>query len=87
MQTKVGRGDSMDIQDSQEFQTSKFFCKTDFNMEEIAKEEEKYKKYPLPKFYEFNSTEERERLLYAIFLKINKEVKDMIKEIQEFNKK
>ena len=87
VQTKVGRGDSMDIQESQEFQTSKFFCKTDFNMEEIAKEEEDYSKYPLPKFYEFNSTEERERLLYANFLKINKEVKDMIKEIQEFNKK
>ena len=87
VQTKVGRGDSMDIQESQEFQTSKFFCKTDFNMEEIAKEEEDYSKYPLPKFYEFKSTEERERLLYANFLKVNKEVKDMIKEIQEFNKK
>ena len=45
VKTKLGRGDSMDIQESQEFQTSKFFCKTDFNMEEIAKEEEDYSRW------------------------------------------
>lgn len=41
----------------------------------------------LPKFYHFESPEARERILYGNFLKINKEVKDMIAEIQEFNKK
>ena len=63
------------------------FCKTDFNMEEIGNEEKDYAKYPLPKFYKFPSVEAKERILYANFLKINKEVKDMISEIQEFNKK
>ena len=87
VQTKTGRGDSMDIQEAEEFQTSKFFCKTDFNMEEIGKEEADYANYPLPKFYNFPSVEARERILYANFLKVNKEVKDMIAEIQEFNKK
>ena len=46
--TKTGRGDSMDIQEAEEFQTSKFFCKSDFNMEEIGKEEADYANYPLP---------------------------------------
>lgn len=87
VKTKTGRGDSMDIQEAEEFQTSKFFCKTDFNMEEISTEEKDYVKYPLPKFYKFPSVEAKERILYANFLKINKEVKDMISEIQEFNKK
>ena len=87
VKTKTGRGDSMDIQEAEEFQTSKFFCKTDFNMEEISNEEKDYAKYPLPKFYKFPSVEAKERILYANFLKINKEVKDMISEIQEFNKK
>ena len=87
VKTKTGRGDSMDIQEAEEFQTSKFFCKTDFNMEEIGNEEKDYVKYPLPKFYKFPSVEAKERILYANFLKINKEVKGMISEIQEFNKK
>ena len=87
VKTKTGRGDSMDIQEAEEFQPSKFFCKTDFNMEEIGNEEKDYAKYPLPKFYKFPSVEAKERILYANFLKINKEVKDMIAEIQEFNKK
>ena len=87
VKTKTGRGDSMDIQEAEEFQTSKFFCKTDFNMEEIGNEEKDYAKYQLPKFYKFPSVEAKERILYANFLKINKEVKDMIAEIQEFNKK
>lgn len=87
VKTKTGRGGSMDIQEAEEFQTSKFFCKTDFNMEEIGNEEKDYAKYPLPKFYKFPSVEAKERILYANFLKINKEVKDMISEIQEFNKK
>ena len=87
VKTKTGRGDSMDIQEAEEFQTSKFFCKTDFNMEEIGNEEKDYAKYPLPKFYKFPSVEAKERILYANFLKINKEVKEMIAEIQEFNKK
>ena len=87
VQTKTGRDGKMDIQESEEFQTSKFYCKTDFNMAEIKKEEEDYKNYPIPKFYKFDSPEARERILYSNFLKVNKEVKDMIAEIQLFNKR
>ena len=84
--TKTGRGGKMDIQESEEFQTSKFYAKTDFDMAEIAKEEKDYENYKLPEFYHFESEEAKERILYSNFLRINAEVKSMITEIQEFNK-
>ncbi len=43
-----GMNGSMNIQESDEFKTSKFYCKTDFNMADIKKEESEY--MPLPKF-------------------------------------
>ena len=86
VKTKTGRGGKMDIQESEEFQTSKFYAKTDFNMAEIAKEEKDYANYKLPEFYHFESEEAKERILYSNFLRINAEVKSMITEIQEFNK-
>lgn len=86
VKTKTGRGGKMDIQESEEFQTSKFYAKTDFNMAEIAKEEKNYANYKLPEFYHFESEEAKERILYSNFLHINAEVKSMITEIQEFNK-
>lgn len=79
MKTKTGMGDSMNIQEAEEFKTSKFYCKTDFNMEEIKKEESEY--VPLPKFHTFPSREERERVLYRNFVRVGQEVKEMIKDI------
>ena len=40
--TKTGTGGSMNIQESEEFKTTKFFCKTNFDMKEIKKEEAGY---------------------------------------------
>ena len=85
--TKTGRNDSMDIQKAEEFRTSKFYCKTNFDMAEIKAEEEDYANHPLPKFYKFPSVDARERILYANFERVNQDVKDMILEIQmEFKK-
>lgn len=56
-------------------------------MAEISREEADYANYPIPQFYHFDSPEVRERILYSNFLQVNQDVKDMIKEIQEFNKK
>ena len=81
--TKVGRGGTIDIQKSEEFQTSKFYCKTDFDMAAIEKEEDDYKNYPLPKFYTFKSRDARERILYNNFMQVNKDVEDMVKAIQQ----
>mgnify|MGYP006056009271 CR=1 FL=1 len=38
--------------------------------------------FPLPKFYEFESEDAKERVLYNNFNRIDREVKEMIKEIQ-----
>ena len=81
--TKVGRRGQMDIQKSEEFKTSKFYCKTNFNMAEIKAEEDDYKNYPLHKPYRFASKEEREKTLYACYNQVDKDVKDMILEIQQ----
>lgn len=85
VKTKTGTGGSMNIQESEEFKTSKFFCKTDFNMEKIKKEEAGY--VPLPKFYTFKSRDERERILYKNFVQVGEDVKEMIQEIQKYKVK
>ena len=77
--TKTGRGGTMKIQESEEFKTTKFFCKTDFDMAEIKKEEAGY--VPLPKFYTFKSKEERECILYKNFVQVGQEVKEMIEDV------
>ena len=84
IKTKTGRGDSMNIQESAEFQTSKFYCKTDFDMKEIQQEEADYEKYPIPKFYSFPSVDAKERILYQNFVSVNLDVKNMIDEINKF---
>ena len=77
----------MDIQTAEEFKTTKFFCKTSFDMEQIKAEEKDYVNYPIPKFYHFDSEDSKERILYANFEQIKAEVKKMIKNIQtEFKK-
>ena len=85
VQTKTGKGGSMDIQKSEEFQTSKFYCKTDFDMKEIAEEEKNYT--DLPKFYSFKSREDKEHILYENFVQVNRDVEQMCNEIMQFVKK
>ena len=84
IKTKTGRGDSMNIQESAEFQTSKFYCKTDFDMKEIQAEEADYANYKIPKFYTFPSVDAKERILYQNFVSVNLDVKNMIDEINKF---
>ncbi len=66
----------MNIQKSEEFKTSKFFCKTDFVIGEIKQEEASY--VPLPKFSTFKSRDERERILDKNFVQVGQDVKEMI---------
>lgn len=85
VKTKVGKNGNLNIQESDEFKTSKFYCKTDFDMAAIKKEEADYVNYPLPRFYTFKSKEERERILYRNFVEVGQEVKAMIEDV--LNKK
>ena len=48
-----------------------------FNMYSAKAEEKKY--VDLPKFYNFGTAEEREKVLTANFFKINEEVKQIVK--------
>lgn len=87
MPTKTGRRGAMDIQKSEEFQTSKFFCKTNFDMAEIKAEEADYANYPLPIAYDFKSVDARERVLYLNYNRVKKDVDDLIIEVQQEFKK
>ena len=87
IKTKTGRNGSMNIQESAEFHTSKFYCKTDFDMKEIQAEEADYKNFKLPKFYKFPSKDAKERILYQNFCQVNLDVKNMIDEINKFKTK
>lgn len=71
--------DKFDIEQSEEFKTTKYFCKTHFDMKKIKDEEEHY--VPLPKIYEFKDDREKEILLNRNFKRVNQEVEDMVKEL------
>ena len=79
--TKIGRGGSMNIQEAEEFKTSKFFCKTNLDIEAIKKEEPQYDKCPLPIFYDFGVPEELEQILYKNFVSVTQDVKNMIETV------
>ena len=71
--TKTGHGGSMNIRESEELKTSKFYCKTDFDMADIKKEESEY--VPLSKFYTFPSKDAKERILYNNFTRVAAEMR------------
>ena len=71
--------EKFDIERSEEFKTTKYFCKTHFDMKKIKDEEEHY--VPLPKIYEFKNDREKEILLNRNFKRVNQEVEDMVKEL------
>lgn len=68
-----------DIEQSEEFKTTKYFCKTHFDMKKIKDEEDHY--VPLPKIYEFKNDREKEIMLNRNFKRVNEEVDKMIKEL------
>ena len=78
-ETKTGRDGSMNIQESKEFETAKFFCKTNFDMEKIRKEEQHYK--DLPKIYNFANEKEEMLAKSNNFARINQEVETFVNQI------
>jgi len=67
------------IEKSEEFKTTKYFCKTHFDMQKIKDEESHY--VELPKIYEFTDSREKEIMLNRNFKRVNQEVEDMVKEL------
>ena len=70
---------SFDIEESEEFKTTKYFCKTHFDMDEIKKEESLY--VDIPKLYNFGSPREKEVILMRNFQRVNKEIATLVEEI------
>ena len=71
--------DKFDIENSEEFKTTKYFCKTNFDMERIKLEESKY--VDLPKIYSFKSPRDKEIALNRNFKRVNKDVARLIEEV------
>ena len=71
--------DGINIEESEEFKTTKYFCKTNFDMEKIKQEESFY--VDLPKIYSFTSEREKEIMLNRNFKRVNDEVEQMVNEL------
>ena len=76
---KVSALDGINIEESEEFKVTKYFCKTTFNMEKIKQEESFY--VDLPKIYAFASEKEKEIMLNRNFKRVNEEVEQMVNEL------
>lgn len=78
-QTDSSMLSSFDIENSDEFKTTKYFCKTHFDMDEIKKEESLY--VDIPKLYNFGSAREKEVTLMKNFQRVNNEIAMLVSEI------
>ena len=70
---------SINLEDSPEFKTTKYFCKTNFNMAKIKQEEAAY--VDLPKIYAFKDDRQKEIMLNRNFARVNREIDEMIKSL------
>ena len=71
--------DGINIEESEEFKTTKYFCKTNFDMDKIKQEESFY--VDLPKIYTFASEREKEIMLNRNFKRVNEEIERMVNEL------
>lgn len=70
---------SFDIENSEEFKTSKYFCKTAFDMKRIKEEESKYQ--DIPPIYDFGSDRDMEVTLSRCFNNVDKDIEALIEEL------
>ena len=74
---KEGFHGKVDTEKDEEFQHSKFYCKTNFDMALIKAEEERY--VEIPKFYDFGNEEHKKEILSNNYQRIINEVKMLCK--------
>ncbi len=70
---------NINLEESPEFKTTKYFCKTNFDMGKIRREESHY--VELPKIYAFKSQRDKEIMLNRNFARVNREIDEMIKSL------
>lgn len=68
---------ALDFGQGDDFPTTIYNCRSNLDLKLIEEEEKHF--VDLPKFYNFGTSEEREKILTANFYKINEEVKQIIK--------
>lgn len=74
--TEASAMHSVNLEETDEFKTTKFFCKTNFDMRHIEEEKKHY--IPLPKKYSFGNEHEKEVMLSRNFRRINEDITQMI---------
>lgn len=67
------------MSDDENFVTTAFNCRTEFDLKAIEKEEQQY--VDCPKYYKFESIESREKILMSNYDKVYAEIDDLIDEI------
>lgn len=77
--TDWGSVQRVNLEETDEFKTTKFFCKTNFDMKRIEEERRHYT--PLPKKYCFENEHEKEVMLSRNFRRINEEIDFLTKEL------
>lgn len=70
---------TFEIENSTEFKTSKYFCKTNFDMKKIKTEESLYE--DIPPIYKFGSDRDMEVILNRNFIEVDEDITKMIKEL------
>lgn len=70
---------TFEIENSTEFKTSKYFCKTNFDMKKIKTEEALYE--DIPPIYKFGSDRDMEVILNRNFIEVEDDITRMIKEL------
>ena len=82
--TPNGAMNTFEIESSDEFKTSKYFCKTNFDMKKISAEEEKYEE--IPALYDFGDDRNMEVILSRNFNVIESDIEAMIAELLQKGK-
>lgn len=68
-----------DIENSDEFKTTKYFCKTNFDMKRIQEEESKY--MDIPPVYDFGTDKDLEITLSKCFNDVDKDIENLISQL------
>jgi hypothetical protein len=77
--TPDGAMNTFEIEHSTEFKTSKYFCKTNFDMKKINSEEQMYE--DIPPLYDFGSDRNMEIILSRNFMGVETDIENMIEEL------
>lgn len=82
--TPNGAMNTFELESSDEFKTSKYFCKINFDMKKISAEEEKYEE--IPALYDFGDDQNMEVILSRNFNVIESDIEAMIAELLQKGK-